>query len=92
MTEHPYNSETLEQPYRSLFEQLVAEFPEYEVWQRHENFGRWLSAALVNKTSGQSLSVPIVHAGTRRTWPYHRSELEMMREMLLSIAAEEQAS
>ena len=84
MREHPYDPNTIEQPYRSLFDQLANEFTGYEVWQRYENFDRWLSAALVEATTGKALTVPVIHANVRRTWLFHPSEIEIMRREFAS--------
>lgn len=92
MTEHPFDPASVEQPYRARFEQLVAEFPDCEVWQLHENFGRWLSASLVDRATGVSLSIPVYGQGADRTWAYHDSEIESFRRRLRELATGPAAS
>jgi hypothetical protein len=82
MHEHRYDPSTIKQPYRSLFEQLALAFPDHDLWQRHENFGRWLSAGVVENGSGAMITIRIIHANTRRTWPFHKSDLDLFRRSL----------
>ena len=89
MHEHLYDPATVEPPYRALFDQLANEFPSHEVWQLHENFGRWLSATLVERATGKALTIPIIRIKTGRTWLFHESEIQTMRANLASAVPAE---
>lgn len=82
MHECLYDPFLVEQPYRAIMEQLATAFPNCDIWQRYENFGRWLSVGLVDRVSGNSLTVPLIGAGARRTWKFHDVELGVLRSRL----------
>lgn len=84
MTEQPYTSGSISEPYRALFEQLVAAFPQFEIWERHENYRRWLSVGVVNRQKGSSVTVPIVRKGISRTELFRAEELDRIRSHLAS--------
>lgn len=86
MHERPFDPLSVEQPYRSIVGQLSATFSECAVRLRYENFGDWLSIALVDKASGNSLTIPLVYAGGRRTWKFHEVELDAFRRRLKQLA------
>ena len=86
--ERPYDPASIEEPFRSIFNQLETNFPDCEIWQRHENFGRWLSVGLVAKATGQVVTFPIIGANSRRSWLLHASELALIRERLIAQESE----
>lgn len=85
MREHPYDPLSVEQPHRSIVEQLATAFPNCAIWERHENYDRWLSVGLIDKASGNSLTVPLIYAGIRRTWKFHEVEIEAFRRRLMQL-------
>lgn len=79
-----YSQESIAVPYRPIFEQLLSTFPGYEVWQRHENFRRCLSAGVVNRSLGVAVTVEIVRGGRTRTQLLTAEELTRITKHLAS--------
>lgn len=71
-------------PYQKTFEQLIAAFPEYEVWERHENFDRWLSVGIVNRSTGVAAIAGLVGHHRRRTELLPQDDLARIRAHLQS--------
>ena len=74
--------------HRRIFEQLASAFPAYEVWERWQDYGRWLSAGVVNRDTAVAVTIPLVHAGRSRTAPITPGELETIRSHLASAGAD----
>ena len=64
-------------------------FPEYEVWQRCENFERWLSAAVVIRLTGADVTINLVRDGEERTELLAAPEVQRAREHLASAYNED---
>ena len=84
MEDSPYNPQSVPERYRAVFEQLASSFPEYEVWQRHEDFHRWLSAGVVNRSTGVAVKVTLVRGDHARTQLLTAEELVRIRAHLES--------
>ena len=91
MEDFPYSPQSVAEPYRAIFEQLASCFPAYEVWQRHEDFHRWLSAGVVNRSTGVAVTVTLVRGGHARTQLITAEELARIRTHLESERAEDLA-
>ena len=87
MSDFVYKPEDVDAGVRPIFEQLRTEFGAvYEVWRRIENFGRWVSAAVVNRSTG-TVAIIEIRAGNRlRTTPLDPSETQRIRSHLESNA------
>lgn len=72
--------------HRAIFEQLANAFPAYEIWERHENFGRRLSGAVLNRATGASVTIPLARGGQARTVLLTPTELEKIRAHVASDA------
>lgn len=87
MSDRVYKPEDVDAGARPIFEQLRVEFGAvYEVWQRIENFGRWVSAAVVNRSTG-AVAIVEIRAGNRmRTTLLDAIETQRIRSHLESNA------
>ena len=84
MEDIPYSSQNIAAQHRPVFEQLVSFFPEFEVWQRHEDFHRWLSAGIVNRAVGAAVTVKIVRNSHTRSQLLTAEELARIKQHLTS--------
>lgn len=84
MEDLPYDPQSILAAQRPIFEQLASSFPEYEVWQRHEDFHRWLSAGVVNRATRAAATVIVVRGGHARTQLLTVDELIQLRKHLAS--------
>ncbi len=90
--ERRYEPQGIPEDYRPVFEQLVSSFPDCEVWQRRENFGRWLMAAVVDRSTGIAVTVELVRDGRKRNSLLTVEELQRARAKFLSNVDEEDLS
>lgn len=65
-----------------IFESLCVEFPEYETWVRLEDFGRWLSAGVVNRDTGVAVTIPLKRGGRIRAVSLQLEEISKIRQHL----------
>ena len=82
MTDLPYTEALVPSAHRPLFEQLRNELPEFELWVRLEDFGRWLSVGVINRATGVAVTIPVSRAGRVRTLPFQSDELLKIRDHL----------
>ena len=79
-----YKSKNVAEAHRAIFDQMELEFPEYEIWERHENFDRKLSAGIVNRMTGVAVTVAVILGDRPRTQPLTDAELARIRAHLAS--------
>lgn len=85
-TDRRFPSGMVSGAHRAIFEQLANAFPAYEIWERHENFGRRLSGAVLNRATGASVTIPLARGGQARTVLLTPTELEKIRAHVASDA------
>lgn len=85
MEDVPYSPQNIAALDRPIFEQLASSYPEYEVWQRHENFHRRLSAGVVNRATGVAITIAVVRGSQMRTQLLSASELAQVGKHLESL-------
>lgn len=84
MTDTLYKSEEGDSESRPIFEQLRAEFgATYQVWRRAEDFGRFVSAGVVNPSTQTAAKITILR-GTQCRDPLSSAEIQRIREHLMS--------
>jgi hypothetical protein len=89
MSDIPYTKGSISALYHETFDQLVAAFPEYEVWERHENFDRWLSVGVVNRSTGAAAVASLVGQHRRRPELLSRDDLVQIRDHLQSASKDD---
>lgn len=89
MFDRPYDKASVPSRQRAIFEQLVSAFPEFEVWQRHQDYGRWLSAGVVNRSVGIAVTVPLIRGGRSRDDLLSSDELQAIREHLTGASEQD---
>jgi hypothetical protein len=77
-----YRPEDVDAEVRPVFEQLVAEFPAYDVWARTDNFGLWLSVGVVSQARRAFVVVEMKRYSKTRTAPLTPAELDRIRAHL----------
>ena len=82
MDELIYASGNVPLEVRHLFSQLETEFSEHKLWVRRENFGRTISAAIVNQSRGVAVTIPIVQPTFQRRRAFEAMELGRIRAHL----------
>jgi len=81
-----YKAEDADSESRPIFEQLRAEFGTvYQVWRRVEDFGRLVSAAVLDPSTLSAAEITIRH-GIHARAPLSSSEIERIRKHLKSGA------
>lgn len=90
MYEAIYKSEDVAPEFRPIFEQLCTEFgTTCQIWRRVEDFGRWLSAGVLN-TPTQTAAIIALRRGTRtRNTPLSQLDIQRIREHFASGAQED---
>jgi hypothetical protein len=84
MTDTLYKREEVDPESRPIFEQLRAEFgATYQVWRRVEDFGRLVSAGVVNPSTQTAAKITLRH-GTQYRAPLSSAEAQKIREHLMS--------
>jgi len=92
MLEAIYKSEEVTPEFQPIFAQLATEFGgTYEIWRRVEDFGRWLSAAVLNPSTQVAAIISLKKGTRKRTTPLSSSEIQRMREHLALGAKEDLA-
>lgn len=84
MADTLYEPKSVDPEFRPIFEQLRAEFPTYQVWQRHENFDRRLIAGVLNPLTKVAVTIALRADLTRRNSPLSATELKKIRDHLSS--------
>lgn len=85
-----YKSEEVEPEYRPIFEQLRVEFgATCEIWRRVEDFGRWLSAGVLNPSTQVAATIALRQGTRKRTIPLNKSEIQRIHEHLTSGVQED---
>jgi len=85
MVDSLYRPEEVDQELRPVFEQLAQEFSaNYQVWRRVEDFGRFVSAAVLSPSSRVAVIVPLRTGLRSRSSLLTPSEIKKIREHLLS--------
>lgn len=77
-----YRPEDVDAEVRPVFEQLVAEFREYQVWARVDNFGLSVSAGVVNQARRAFVVVEMKRYTKTRTARLTPAELDRIRGRL----------
>lgn len=57
MLDRQYNPAHVDAEFRPIFAQLCDEFGKERVWSRVENFGQWVSAGVVDQSTGTTATV-----------------------------------
>ena len=87
-----YKSEDVDTEFQPIFQQLCTEFAgKYEIWRRVENFGRWLSAGVLNPSTQVAAIISLQKGNQRRTKLLSLQEIQRIREHLGSDAHEDLA-
>ena len=84
-----YTKGVVDVSYHKTFEQLISAFPEYEVWVRYENFDRWLSVGVVNRSTGVAAIAGLLQHRRNRTELLNQDELARIRAHLQSLSEED---
>jgi hypothetical protein len=84
-----YEPENVDPKFRPIFEQLRAEFPAFQVWQRHENFDRRLIAGVLNPSTQVAVTITLRADRTTRNSLLSATELKKIRDHLSSNAKED---
>lgn len=80
-----YRPEEVDQDLRPIFDQLAQEFgAKYQVWRRVENFGRFVSAAVLSPSSQAAVIIPLRTGLRSRTSLLTPSEIRRIGEHLWS--------
>lgn len=92
MSESIYKSEEVEPEFQPIFEQLCTEFGgTCQIWRRVEDFGRWLSAGVLNPSTRVAATITLQKGLRKRTTLLSPSEIQRIREHLASGAKEDLA-
>lgn len=93
MVDKLYNPATLdgeEIQYRQSFEQLVNEFgANYQIWVRKEDFGRMLSAGIVNRNSLVAVKIYLKYGITPISNPLNPNVIKRAKNHFKSSASED---
>ena len=89
MNDQRYNADTIPTGHKVIFEQLLAQFPDCELWVRSQNYGRWFSAALVHPVTRVAATIPLIRGGSARRTLLHDFEMQQIRERLADPAADD---
>jgi hypothetical protein len=85
MNEHLYRVENVREVLHPFFEQLDQEFgKKYEIWVQEHNFGRSISAGVVNRNTGNAVTIKIQDNAHVRSYPLQQSEIEKIHDHLAS--------
>lgn len=86
MVDYLYKSEEVDDDVRPIFNQLVREFGgQYQIWRRVEDFGRRLSAGILDPSSLNAATITLRSTKTKkRKELLGGSELQQIREHLSS--------
>ncbi len=85
-----YKSEDVDPEFQPIFEQLCTEFAsKYQIWRRVEDFGRWLSAGVLNPSTRVAATIALRKETRRRTTLLSPTEIQRIREHLTSDARED---
>lgn len=67
-------------PFHNYFELLASEFgPEYEIWVRNEDFGRFIAAGVVSRSSGIAATIYLKRGGIVISNPLSQEMIVKMR-------------
>ena len=89
MSDQRYKPENVPEAQRALFSQLQSEFPEYEIWERWQDYGRWLSAGVVSPTTGTAATIPLIRGSSTRELPLQQVEIDKIRGRLTETNAKD---
>lgn len=85
MLEAIYKSGEVAPEFQPIFAQLSEEFSgKYEIWRRVEDFGRCLSAAVLNPSTQVAAAIGLKKGTIKRTTLLSPSEILKIREHLAS--------
>jgi hypothetical protein len=89
MNDTLYKPEDVDAESRPIFEQLRAEFgATYQIWRRVEDFGRLVTAAVLDPSTENAAKISI-RRGTRTRALLSSSEIKKIRKHLMSGAKED---
>ena len=92
MVDTLYKPEDVCNELQSFFRQLASEFGgSYEIWKREENFGRFISAAVVDRPTGVAVTIAIQRGSRVRAFPFDASEIKRIRDHFVSRASSDLA-
>lgn len=90
MLDSPYDTTNVTPELRPVFDQLQRELgTQYEIWVRVEDFGRSVTAGIVNRASSIAVTVPLTAAARRVRTVLEPSELDHIRKHLASAATKD---
>ncbi len=76
-----YKSEDVNPEHRSIFDQLESEFgTNYQIWSRVEDFGRWVSAGVLNPKTNIAVTITLRGKGDERTSLLSSSEIKKIKD------------
>lgn len=85
MADFPYDRSNEAPELLPIFEHLKAEFgEEYEIWVRVEDFGRRISAGIVNPSNSVAATILLKHGLTNKRMAITAAEIEKIRGYLTS--------
>ena len=89
MFERLYSEENVPLVLRPIFKQLTSTYPKYEIWERWKNYGRILSAGVVNRTTGVAATIPLIHRAGTRIRPVSTDEVFKISARLSTAGADD---
>lgn len=90
MPDFPYRPEDVNEDVRPIFDQLLEEFGDsYQIWRRIEDFGRRLSAGILDPETRVAVIIALRTGTGARSSRLSESEIEQIRTHFASGATED---